>query len=114
MHSVFSFLDSKSIFEMQGMNRRTYDKIVPQYKPAWPMSKCDFVLVKGRTKFYHTTWSKNAAELKSTKLFEIGGDKATSVSQEVLGFKELYFQYIHMQDKWNYLAFELTDEAFLE
>jgi len=55
------------------------------------MCKCDFVLVKGRTKFYHTTWSKNAAELKSTKLFEIGGDSDKSIKQEDLGFKELYF-----------------------
>jgi len=99
---------------MQGMNKRCYDSIVPNYKPAWPMSKSDFVLVKGRKKFYLTTWSKNAAALKSTKLFEIGGDSAESQKEDTLGFKEIYFQFLMMQDKQNYIAFELTDEAFIE
>lgn len=114
MNSVFNFLDPKSIFEMQAMNKRMYEKIVPNYKPAWPMSKSDFVLVKGRKKFYLTTWSKNAASLKSTKLFEIGGETAESQTEEALGFKEIYFQFMHMQDKWNYMCFELTDEAFID
>jgi hypothetical protein len=82
MNSVFNFLDPKSIFEMQGMNKRMYEKIVPNYKPAWPMSKSDFILVKGRKKFYHTTWSKNAPNLKSVKLFEVGGDSIHSLTED--------------------------------
>ena len=60
MHAVFEFLDPKSLFTIQGMNKRQYDSNVPMFKPSWPMSKSDFVLVKGRKKFYLTTWSKGA------------------------------------------------------
>ena len=91
-----------------------YNSVVPQFRPAWPMSKCDFVLVKGRKEFHLTQWSKNSNELKSTKLLQIGGETEESVSEEVLKFKEIYFQFFVMLDKFNYYAFQLTDEAFIE
>ena len=74
------------------------------------MARCDFVLVKGRKQFYLASWSKNAKELKSTKLFEIGKEETT---EEALGFKEIYFQFFFMHNKWNYLAFQLADEAYI-
>jgi hypothetical protein len=73
------------------------------------MSRCEFVLVKGRKSFYLTSWSKNAKDLKSTKLLEITEDK-----KEMLGFSEIYFQFFFMLNKWNYLAFQLADEAFID
>ena len=75
------------------------------------MSRSEFVLIKGRKQFFLTSWSKNAKELKSTKLFEIGQGDTT---EEALGFKEIYFQFFYMLNKWNYLAFQLADEAFIE
>ena len=91
-----------------------YEAVVPLFKPAWPMAKCDFVCVKGRKEFFMTSWTKNNAELKSTKLFQIGGETSKSISEEVLKFKEIYFQFFVMLDKFNYYAFQLTDEAFIE
>lgn len=108
MHSVFEFMETTQVFQMQQGNQDCYKRLVPRFRPTWPMSRCEFVLVKGRKQFFLTSWSKNAKELKSTKLLEV-----TEANKEQLGFNEIYFQFFYMLNKWNYLAFQLADEAFI-
>lgn len=48
MHSAFEFMETQQIFLMQQANKQCYQKLVPRFRPTWPMSRCEFVLVKGR------------------------------------------------------------------
>ena len=75
MQAIFSFFDLKQKCQMQALNKRHYEKIIPGMFDVVPLASAELILENNRKEIYVARWSLSK-EMKKTKLLDLT-DKGT-------------------------------------
>ena len=93
MQLIFSFLDHKEQIEMQQLNKRMYEKIIPGMKDVTPFAACQLVFENNRKEIYSANWGISK-DLKRKLLIRIGdGPGALKLADLGIEEGEICFQW---------------------
>ena len=114
MQLIFSFLDHKQQIEVQQLNRRMYEKIIPSMKDVTPMAACQLVFENNRKEIYTANWGVSK-DLKRKALLKIG-DGVGCFKLADLGIEkgEISFQWFLQIHPGSFIVFPLIEEAHVQ
>lgn len=114
LQTMGSFMKQSDILQLQKVNRDFYEKKVPDMLTKVQLPSLSIILEKNRKEVYIGLWKRETRELKKTLLFKCGnGNGEKEYDKERLGFEEIYFQYIHMEDPNTFYCWPMENEAIL-
>ena len=113
MMSVTNYLTLLDRIKLQALCKKFYNSLIPQIIHEIEIPNVTLVLESSRKDIQIGMWKKGAKKLKVRKLLKIGSGEYDD-SPDVLGFSEIYFQWLIPIDSYNFLAFPMKNEALLK
>jgi hypothetical protein len=71
MQAIFSFFELKKKVQMQALNKRHYQKIIPAMFDVVPLASAELILENNRKQIYVARWTQSK-DIKKTKLLDLG------------------------------------------
>lgn len=114
MQLIFSFLDHREQIQVQQLNKRMYEKIIPSMKDVTPFASCQLIFENNRKEIYSANWGISK-DLKRKLLIRIGDGPGTFKLAD-LGIEkgEISFQWFIAVSSHSYIVFPLVEEAHLQ
>ena len=108
------YLEQIEVIKLQKLNKEFYDNMMPRVLTKVTQPSANVILESSRTNIEIGFWKRNTRKLSTRRLMKIGDGQNGTISKDVLGFSELYFQYIIQADPRTFYCWPMENEAMLK